>query len=275
MAPDYLLLGHFTRDLLPDGSMTPGGTAMYAALTAHRLGKQVAVVSAEAPLPADWPSAIQLAYCQRLTAPIFENRYTPSGRQQILHAAGGVITLEDIPPAWRAASVIHLGPVTGETPASLADAFPDALVGMTPQGLMREWHEPLPGPVLYRPWRPAPELLRQIDALVLSIEDVHGDESLAQDYARYCPVVALTRGAAGSLLFIDGQGHPIAACPAQESDPTGAGDVFAAALFVRLYETRDPIEAANFAACVAGRSVEGRGSSAIPTRAEVEQRRNS
>jgi sugar/nucleoside kinase (ribokinase family) len=273
MSPDYLLLGHFTRDVLPDGSTTPGGTAMYAALTAHRLGNRVAVVSAEAPLPADWPPEIQLAYTERLAAPVFENRYTPAGREQILHAAGGEIVLDDVPQEWRAAPVIHLGPVAAETPASLAQAFPGALIGMTPQGLMREWREPLPGPVLYRPWRPSPDLLHHIDALVLSIEDIHGDESLARDYARHCPLVALTRGAAGAVLFIEGQAHPVAACPANEIDPTGAGDVFAAALFVRLCETGDPIESADFAACVAGRSVEGRGSSAIPSRAEVERRR--
>ncbi|MFO7168977.1 MAG: PfkB family carbohydrate kinase [Chloroflexota bacterium] len=273
MAPDYLLLGHFTRDLLPDGSTTPGGTAMYSSLTAHRLGARVAVVSAPAPLPAEWPAEIEVAYCERLPAPTFENRYTPAGRVQILHAAAGQITLDDVPAEWRSAPVIHLGPVAAETSAELSLAFPDALVGMTPQGLMREWREPLPGPVMYRPWRPEPELLRQIDVLVLSIEDVRGDESLAIDYARHCRLVALTRGAAGSTLFIEGKPHPIAACPADERDPTGAGDVFAAALFVRLHETGDPIEAANFAACVAGRSVEGPGASAIPTRAEVNQRR--
>jgi hypothetical protein len=112
MSPDYLLLGHFTRDVLPDGSTTPGGTAMYAALTAHRLGSRVAVVSAEAPLPADWPPEIQVAYTERLTAPVFENRYTPAGREQILHAAGGEIVLDDVPQEWRGAPVIHLGPVS-------------------------------------------------------------------------------------------------------------------------------------------------------------------
>jgi sugar/nucleoside kinase (ribokinase family) len=275
MNPDYLLLGHFTRDVLPDGSTTPGGTAMYAALTAHRLGRRVGVVSAPAPLPAGWPEAITVASLDHLHAPTFENRYTPHGREQILHAAGGPITLADVPPPWRAAPVIHLGPVAAETPAQLAFDFPGALIGMTPQGLMREWHEPLPGPVLYRPWRPAPELLRQIDALVLSIEDVRGDEELALSYARHCPLVALTRSAAGATLFIRSQPHPIAAYPADERDPTGAGDVFASALLVRLHETGDPIEAAHFAALVAARSVEGPGASAIPTRAELDQQHDA
>ncbi len=49
--PDYLMLGHFTRDVLPDGTTTPGGTSLYAALTAHHLGRDVGVVSAPAGLP--------------------------------------------------------------------------------------------------------------------------------------------------------------------------------------------------------------------------------
>ncbi len=61
------------------------------------------------------------------------------------------------------------------------------------------------------------------------------------------------------------------AFPATERDPTGAGDVFAAALLVRLHETGDPLDAARFAARVAAASIEGRGVSMVPTRVEVER----
>lgn len=271
MKPDYLLLGHFTRDVLPDGTTAPGGTSLYAALTGHRLGCHVAVVSAPAELPADWPAAIAVAFHPSPTPPTFENRYTPQGRQQILHAASEAIAVEDIPLEWRAAPVVHLGPVLGETPEHFVHLFPGALLGVTPQGWMRVWDSALPGPVSYRPWHPAPDLLRRIDALVLSIEDVKGDEALVAGYARHCPLVALTRGTLGATLFVQGEPQQIAAFPATERDPTGAGDVFAAALLVRLRETRDPIEAARFAACVAANSVEGAGASRIPVRAEVER----
>ncbi|HMO57047.1 MAG TPA: PfkB family carbohydrate kinase [Roseiflexaceae bacterium] len=268
MQPDFLLIGHFTRDLLDDGSTIPGGTALYAALTAYRLGRRVAVVSADAPLPADWPQAIEQAVVAG-TAPIFENRYTPQGRVQLLHAAAEPIRHADIPPPWLAASVIHLGPILAEIDAALIAALPARTIGLTPQGLMREWGA-LPGVINYRPWLPPPDLLARLGALILSIEDIKGDEALAQRYARDCRLVALTRGAQGSTLFIDGTPHQIAAAPATERDPTGAGDVFAAALLVRLDETGDPLEAARFAARVAARSVEGRGASAIPTRAMLD-----
>lgn len=271
MRPDYLLLGHITRDVLPDGRMIPGGTSLYAAITAYRLGLRVGVVSAPAPLPADWPDGIMLVLQPDLTPPIFENRYTPHGRQQVLHSASGAIAFEQIPPEWRAASLVHLGPLVGEAPEAFVYAFPAALIGVTPQGWMRSWDTALPGPVSYRLWRPAPDLLARIDALVLSIEDVRGDEELVADYARHCQCVALTRGARGVTLFVQGAAHEIAAFPAFEHAPTGAGDVFAAAFLARLRETSDPFEAARFGACVAARSVEGAGVSAIPTRSEVEQ----
>jgi hypothetical protein len=269
--PDYLMLGHFTRDVLPDGTTTPGGTSLYAALTAHRVGRNVGVVSAPAELPAGWPDSIQLAFHASPSPPTFENRYTPEGRKQTLHAASQPITPQVIPEAWRTAPLIHLGPVLGETPEELVDAFPSALLGVTPQGWMREWSEPLPGPVLYKPWQPAPRVLERINALVLSIEDVRGDEALVVGYARHCPLVALTRGAQGSTLFVRGVPHHIPAFPAVERDPTGAGDVFAATLFTRLHDTGDPFEAARFASYVAALSVEGAGISRIPARDMLEQ----
>lgn len=271
MTPEYLLLGHLTRDLLPDGGSVPGGTALYAALTAQRLGARVALASARAELPPDWPAAIGLAWCEAAGPPVFENRYTPAGRTQLLHAAAPPLTLAAVPPAWRAAPVVHLGPVLDEVAEDLVGAFPGALLGVTPQGWMRTWPAQLPGPVSYRPWQPTPALLSRIGVLVLSIEDLRGDEGLARGYAQHCPVVALTLGAEGALVFTAGQPQHIPAFRVTERDPTGAGDVFAAALLLRLRETGDALVAARFAAATAALSITGQGAGSIPTRPQVEQ----
>jgi hypothetical protein len=271
MNPTYLMLGHFTRDLLPDGSIVPGGTSFYAARTVDRLGMPVGVVSAPANLPADWPDTIQLAFRPALSSPTFENRYTPAGRVQILHTDAGTISMDDIPIAWQQAPIVHLGPIAAETPQAFVANFPNALLGVTPQGWMRTWGN-LPGPIQYQPWQPAADLLAQIDALILSIEDVHGDEALVRYYAAHCPLVVLTRSAQGATLYLQGEPQHIPAFPATEREPTGAGDVFAASLLIRLHETNDPLQAAQFAACVAAGSVEGPGVSAVPTRTEVEKR---
>lgn len=59
---------------------------------------------------------------------------------------------------------------------------------------------------------------------------------------------------------------------AREVDPTGAGDVFAAAFLVSLRRREAVATAARFAAAAAAISVEGFGLGAIPTRAVIEER---
>ena len=272
MQPNYLMLGHITSDLLPDGSTIPGGTALYAARTAQRLGMSPAIVSATATLPVDWPSTVPVASVAGSYAPIFENRYTPNGRIQFLHGEAPPLTIADVPSAWRTAQIVHLGPILVETPLELMGNFPDALIGMTPQGMMRQWQPPFPCQIQYTPFDPDPALLARIDILVMSIEDVHGDQSVAERYAQHCGIVALTRGANGADIYLAGVPHHINAYPAVERDPTGAGDVFAAALMVRYAETRNAIDAAQFAAVVAAASVEGLGISTIPDRPTIEAR---
>jgi len=55
----------------------------------------------------------------------------------------------------------------------------------------------------------------------------------------------------------------------EEVDPVGAGDIFAAAFFSRLQQTRDPWEAARFGTQLASVSVSRRGIEGIPTEDEV------
>ena len=53
---------------------------------------------------------------------------------------------------------------------------------------------------------------------------------------------------------------------------TGAGDIFAAAFLIHLWETEDVWKAARFAACAASFVVEGEGTTAIPNRDQIEAR---
>ena len=49
--PEYLSIGHVTRDLLANGGTAAGGTALYTVITAERLGLHAAVLTAAANLP--------------------------------------------------------------------------------------------------------------------------------------------------------------------------------------------------------------------------------
>jgi sugar/nucleoside kinase (ribokinase family) len=53
-------------------------------------------------------------------------------------------------------------------------------------------------------------------------------------------------------------------------EATGAGDVFAASFFIRLYQTRDPWEAARFAVRMSAISVTRVGLEGVPTPDEVQ-----
>jgi len=269
--PDYLVIGHLTQDLLPDGSTAPGGTVFYGALTATRLGYSAGMLTAAAGWAAV-PPEIQVVGVPSASTSSFAHSYVEGQRQQLVHAVAAPISAEQLPQPWRRAPIVQLGPVLGECAEALIDAFPGALLGVTPQGWMRRVHGPLPAPMRPVPWRPAPELLRRIDLLVLSVEDVQGDEDVVADYARHCGCVALTRGADGVTLYVSGVPRHIPASPAQALDTNGAGDIFAAAMLLQLFETGDPDQAAHFAATTAALSVEGRGAEAVPTRGGVLRR---
>ena len=58
--------------------------------------------------------------------------------------------------------------------------------------------------------------------------------------------------------------------PAEPTDPTGAGDVFAAAFFIRYHETDDLWQSAYFANVVASMAIERSGPEGVPARDEVE-----
>jgi sugar/nucleoside kinase (ribokinase family) len=80
----------------------------------------------------------------------------------------------------------------------------------------------------------------------------------------------VTEGEKGCTVFH--QGLPFSVPPrlAYPIDPTGAGDVFAAAFFVRLSENDDLGQAAYFANVTASMAIERPGPEGAPDRVEVE-----
>lgn len=267
--PGYLVLGHITHDLITPHTYTHGGTALYAATTAHRLGVRAALLTATADLPHDMAASFYVTRIPTNITSTFENRYVHNTRQQWVHAIAQPLDLTHLPASWYTAPIVHLGPVLHECSLEMVRAFPNALIGVTPQGWMRRWDTALPAVIERVRWYPDEALLRRVDLLVISIEDVGGDEAIVDHYAQVCRCVALTRSAQGLTLYVDGTPHHIPAYPASEVDPTGAGDVFAAAMLVHLHETGDPFAAAHFAAVAAAATVEGPGISHIPARAEL------
>jgi sugar/nucleoside kinase (ribokinase family) len=272
LAPvDYLVIGHLAKDLTPTGARL-GGTAAYSALTARALGLRVGVVTAwgrEIPLGAlGGADGIAVSNIPTLHTTTFENVYTPQGRIQYVHFVAPPIETSHVPQEWRRPPIIHLGPIAQEVSPLLADGFAPELLCLTPQGWLRTWdgdHRVIPCS-----WPKAQVALTKAAAAVISIEDVGGDEAQIEAMALACRVLAVTEGPAGARLYWNGDLRRFRAPRIPEVDATGAGDIFAAAFFYRLYTTRDPWEAARFATRLASFSVARPGLDGIPTQQEIQ-----
>lgn len=270
---DFLVVGHVTIDLLPDGSTTVGGTATYAALTAKGLGCKTGLITSAGP-EFDFERVVpgvQVHCIPASRTTTFENIYDAKGaRKQWIRGVAHPIRINDLSPDWATPSVVLFGPLVDEIALDVIGQFPHSLTGVTPQGWMRAWDEN--GYVYTRPWVGAERVLSQVDVLMFSEEDVAYDEAQIQSYTKLARLAVVTRGANGATVY---RGKWISHYPAYQAtvvDPTGAGDVFAAAFLIRLHETGDVSEAARFANCAASFAIEGWGTSNIPTRAQVEER---
>lgn len=266
---DYLVIGHVAHDLTPEGPRL-GGTVAYSALTARALGMRVGIVTAAGPETSlTTLQDIQVVSFETPRSTTFENIYTEHGRVQYLRAQATRIDFNAIPKEWRNTAIIHLGPIADEMDSVFTDDFSPTLLGLTPQGWMRQWDAE--DRVSSRMWTNSEPALAKADAVIVSREDVNGDDELIEHMANQTRVLAVTEGAAGCVLYWHGDRRRFRAPHIPEVDPTGAGDIFAAAFFVRLLKTRDPWEAARFANLLASHSVTRVGLEGIPTKSEIEE----
>jgi len=274
-APDFLAIGHVTRDLVGEDARD-GGTATYAAAVAARLGLRAAILTSagEEYTP---PVALASVAVHRLPAScttIFRHVWHGRQREMFVLQQAAPIVATKVPAALREARIVLLGPVCGEVDAGVAAAFPGALCGVALQGWLRrlapDGHvEPIDAAM----WAAEP-VLSHAHAAFVSEEDLDssGRDAVLERWARMVPILAVTAGMHGARIAIDGRWHRIAAFPAVEIDATGAGDTFAAAFLIRYHETGDAAEAARFASAAAACIIEAPGIAGAPTRAQVEAR---
>ena len=269
MPPDFLSIGHLAKDLTPDGHVI-GGAVTYASLTARALGLNAALVTSVGP---DVDLGSSLADVLRHVVPssettTFKNVYDRGRRTQSILGVGGPIAASDVPEKWRSAPLVLLGPLAGELSKDILDIFTDSVVMASMQGWLRRWDED--GRVSSGHWN-GDDILPGVDAAILSEDDITDSRNLER-WKDLTPVLIFTRGARGAELHCEGRWNHIDAFPVTEIDPTGAGDVFAAAYLVRYRETGEPLESAGFASCAASFCVEKPGVHGIASRALVEAR---
>ena len=273
---DFVAIGHVTLDQTPRGTR-PGGAAYYTAMTAHRLGLRVGLLTSFGPdfpreaVPVDI-EVVNVPAERTTTFRIGQTRPGPGGRTRELAVLARAADLEAdaLPEAWRDATLGALAPVTGEVDPGFAAAFPETSLVALPQGWMRQRGKG--GILAPQPWEDADLVLPRVQALVVSHEDVEPFEKDAVEWFQQVPVGAVTRGSDGAILFVNGDRYGVEPDVAVEKDATGAGDVFAAALLVSYNRDGNAWDAAAVAACCAAASVEADGAAGIPDRERLEAR---
>jgi hypothetical protein len=268
---EYTTVGHVTIDVLADGTRRPGGTAFYSALQASRLGLRALILTRGA--------AVEI---ERLLEPYraeLELEIQPAEQTTTLRTSGWGATRRQRMLAWAGpiegepsveTSILHLAPVAQESPRRWRGEA--RFVGLTPQGLVREWATG--GGEISLAAADSAAFPQRCDALVISeVEQVSGAELVSQA-RRAGTVVAVTAGHRPTTVHVPGGGtlHVPTPATAEPGDDIGAGDVFAAAFFIALHEGQPAPDAAAFAAAAAALRIAGPGTSAIVGRSAIEAR---
>jgi 1D-myo-inositol 3-kinase len=269
-APEFVAVGHVTLDHFGDEVRT-GGAALYAAITAHRLGWSAAILTshgADFPLD-DLPTAIEIVTLEAPATTVFEHETGEVERAMRVTATASPLALDDLPEDWREAPMVLLAPILQEVDPTLVTAFGDGSVAAAAQGWMRALNDE--GGVEAVAWESAGDVLDRLQALFLSAEDVRGQEEQLTEWVQRVPLAVVTAGAAGALLYVNGDRFEVKPRAVREEvDATGAGDVFATTFLLYYQRDGDPWAAAEAATCAASLSIEGEGWSTIPNTATLE-----
>lgn len=259
--PTLLVLGHVTRDVF-DEQTRLGGAASYAARAGALLGLDTALVSVA---PAGAPEleplretpSLQVALAPSETITTFALDYSGEQRRLSLLERARSLRLADVPAEWRNPDVLYVGTVAGECEADLISAFGGAYVIAGIQGWLRD---PLArGPVREHVLPAALEPPPNLKVACFSASDHSSAASIAERLTALGIVVAVTEGRGGARVTWGQHAVHVAAAPAREIDPTGAGDVFSLVFGLSLWAGHAPPEAARRAAVAAARVVEGPG----------------
>ncbi len=275
---DLLAVGHVARDEFPDAEWRLGGTALYAAVAAARLGRRVALVTRAGPGERDAlerrcrDEGIELHALASPVTTTFAFRYDDAGKRHLtLRARAKIIGRDDVAGRLRVAprAVVYAS-IAHELAPSLFGAITATASVLVAQGYLRGWESD--GRVVPREWTESAAMLAAVGTAVVSEDDLAGDLSLAERWSFTTPVV-VTLAERGARVYERGAARDVPGFAADRVvDPTGAGDAFATGLALALADGRSLDESARYANAVASFAVEGLGTEGLGDRARVEAR---
>lgn len=255
-----LVLGAITRDLERDPTSTtatravPGGVVHYAGLGLRALGATTRVVTRVrrsdaqellAPLEA---AGVEVCALPSRATTTYANDYGGAEDQHELLATSDPLGPDDVPPEWRRADVIQVGPLHRR------DVLPDALaalsglIGIDLQGLVRladaRGTRLAPNPEL-KDFLPRVAVAKASEQELEVALEGRSLESFRREFG--IGELLVTRGALGAWLVTRSGVRDVPAPHVDRRFPVGAGDVFLGAYLFARAHARGPLEAARFA----------------------------
>ena len=244
--PEIVVVGVASRDLDPTDprGWRLGGGVSYTGLTLARLGFRVGVLAGVDSLAAD---AAELDLLRDAGAdvvpvplargPVLVNVEQPGGRVQHCIVGSDPVPVAALPERWRGVRSWMLVPVAAELPdAWAAVPAPDAMVALGWQGLLRGLEA---GATVRRVAPGSSPIVRRADLVGVSRDDLGPSVAIGalRRLMRRDATLAVTQGEDGGLAVarsLRPTGPEARRWPAigaaRVVDPTGAGDVFLAAM---------------------------------------------
>jgi len=241
---DYTTIGHVTIDVLDDGSRRAGGTAFYSAVQAARLGLRARILTRGVPreieaLLEPFRDELELTVLPAPNTTTLRTLGAGSQRSQQMLAWAGPIAADleldtailhlapvarEIPTRWRWAALGARGgvPVPPREGAPLPPRQRAPFVGMTPQGLVRDWSEPGDQIAQVPPTGAAAAVVAAVggrcDAIVVSEHERASCAALIAAASAGGATVAVTAGAGPITILTPGTAAPASSAEALELD---------------------------------------------------------
>lgn len=274
---ELLAVGHVARDEFPGAPWRLGGTALYAAVAAARLGRRAALVTrvgeAERPAVEERCRAegIELHALASVVTTTFAFRYDEAGKRHLtLKARAKGISRDDVAGRLHAPRSVVYASIAHELSASLFGSIAAPASVLVAQGYLRGWTAD--GSIVPREWSEAETMLASVGVVVVSEDDLGGDLAHAERWSATAPVV-VTLAERGARIFRHGASRDVPGFAAEQVvDQTGAGDAFAAGLTLALSDGKDLDAAVRYANAVASFAVEGLGTDGLGDAARVAAR---
>ena len=261
------VIGNLSVDRIDGAEPQPGGGPFHAARALRALNRPALIVAGAA--AADRPSLLPALTClgipvlwrETATTARFSIEYDGEERRLVATELGEPWGPPDV-AGWQALAAarwLHVAPL------SRAD-FPPATLATLTRGGRRVSFD---GQGLVRPARTGPvqldddfdpELLRHVSILKLSDEEAGalvGEPTEDALRSLGVPEVVVTLGSRGSIVLADGLAEHVPTRALTDSEPTGAGDAFAACYLAAREGRLTPPAAARWASGVVAALLSG------------------